>query len=80
MLTSKTVEELNVDGKSRILSLYILVLDLSLYSDSAMWIRWKSGSKEKGGSNQHVAITKAIRILADLDVHTGFRRICWVLT
>ena len=28
--------------------------------ECVLWIREKSGSKEKSGSNQHVAITKAI--------------------
>ena len=30
-----------------------------------LWILEKGGSEEKSGSEQHVAITKAIRIFAD---------------
>ena len=37
--------------------------------ERVLWIREKSGSKEKSESNQHVAITKAICILGDPGAH-----------
>ena len=42
-------------------------------------IREKSGSKEKSGYNQHVAITKAIHIFEDAGAHAGIRCVCLVL-
>ena len=47
--------------------------------ERVLWIRGKSGAKEKRGSNQHAAITEAIRILSDPGAHAAFRSICSVL-